>query len=245
MKYIYILLSLFILWIFLFGYVLAPNQILPDPSIALISLISLFKDYHFLGNIISSITAIYFPLIVAYFLLWTIRIFLINYKKLSGSLALSLKWISGIFPGILLGLFFIYWFPDSEVIKYVFMFIISLAFLIVKFEKSIKMVNSEFIDSAISLGTGKNVLSTRIYWKAVEPLIADSLVDIHFYLWSMIIVFEFIKGGLGLGTVLRMAMLYKDLAALFTSIIIMGLIILISKCIIKFIKNKYFFWSIN
>jgi ABC-type nitrate/sulfonate/bicarbonate transport system permease component len=245
MKYIYLLLVLFILWFLLFGYVFAPNQILPEPSIALLSLISSFKDYHLLVNIVSSFSAIFIPLIVAYFFLWTFRIILINYKKQFDSLALYIKWISSIFPGILLGLFLIYWFPDSEIIKYLFIFIISLAFLTDKFEKSIKTVNSEFIDSAISLGAGKNFLSNKIYWKSVEPFMADSLIDIHFYLWSILIVFEFIKGGFGLGAVLSKALLYKDLSALFTSVLIIGFIILISTFIIKFFRNKYFYWSID
>jgi ABC-type nitrate/sulfonate/bicarbonate transport system permease component len=245
MKFIYLLLSLFILWFIFFEYVFAPNQILPEPSIALLSLISLFNDYHLLVNIVSSFSAIFLPLIVAYFFLWTFRIILINYKKLFGSLTLSVKWISSTFPIILLGLFLIYWFPDSEIIKYVFIFIISLAFLTDEFEKGIKTVNSEFIDSSISLGAGKNFLATKIYWKSVETFMADSLIEIHFYLWSILIVFEFIKGGLGLGAVLSKALLYKDLAAFFTSVLIIGLIIFISTFIIKIFRNKYFYWSIN
>jgi ABC-type nitrate/sulfonate/bicarbonate transport system permease component len=244
-KYIYFLSGFFVLWIILFEFILPPNQILPRPSIAVISIISLFKDYQFLVNLISSISAIYFSLIVAGLFLLIFRRFLINNKNLFGYLTFSLEWISGIIPGILMGLFLIIWFPDSEFTKYIFIFFTSFTFLINKLENELKKMNSEFIDAAASLGGGKNFISDKVCWKVVEPALAESLKELHLYLWSMLIVFELIKGGPGLGTVLKTAIMYKDLAGLFSSIIIICLIIFVGATVIKYFKNKFFFWSFD
>ena len=244
-KYIYFLSGFFVLWIILFEFILPPNQILPRPSIAVVSIISLFRDYQFLINMLSSISAIYFSFIVAGLFLFIFRRYLINNKNLFGYLAFSLKWISGIIPGILMGLFLIFWFPDSEFIKYVFIFFTCFTYLVNKLENELKKVNSEFIDAAVSLGGGKDFISDKVCWKIVEPALAESLTALHFYLWSMLIVFEMIKGGSGLGTVLRTAILYKDLSGLFSSIIIICLIIFVGATVIKYFRNKFFFWSFD
>jgi ABC-type nitrate/sulfonate/bicarbonate transport system permease component len=244
-KYIYFLSVFFLLWIILFEFILSPNQILPRPSITLVSIFSLFKDYQFLINLLSSISAIYFSFIVACLFFWIFRRFLINNKNFFGYLSFFLKWITSIIPGILIGLFLIFWFPDSEIVKYIFVFLISITFLVNKLESELKKVNSEFIDAAVSLGGGQNFIIEKVCWKAVEPGIADSLNEIHFYLWSMLLVFEIIKGGSGIGSVLKMAIMYKDLAVLFSLIIIIGVIIFLGTIIIKYFRSKYIFWSLN
>ena len=104
---------------------------------------------------------------------------------------------------------------------------------------------SEYIDAVVSLGAGKNFISDKVTWKLIEPSLAESFIDLHFYLWSMLIWFEMIKGGSGLGTVLRTAILYKDLAGFFASVLIICLIIYISATIIKCFRNRFIFWSIN
>jgi ABC-type nitrate/sulfonate/bicarbonate transport system permease component len=106
-------------------------------------------------------------------------------------------------------------------------------------------VNNEFIDAAVSLGARKNFISDKICWKVIEPALAESLTELHFYLWSMLLMFELIKGGSGLGTVLRTAILYKDLAGFFASVLIICLIIFAGASIIKYFKNRFIFWSIS
>lgn len=244
-KYIYFLAGSFLLWIIIFEFILPPNHILPKPSIVVVSIISLFRDYQFLVNMLSSISAIYLSAIAAGLFIRVFRRYLINNKNLFGYLAFSLDWISGIVPGILMGLFLIIWLPDSEFSKYIFIFFACFTYLINKLEHELKKVKSEYIDAALSLGAGKNFISGKVCWKAVEPALAESLIELHFYLWSMLIWFEMIKGGYGLGTVLRTAILYKDLAGFFASILIICLIIFTGASLIKYFKNKFFFWSIS
>jgi ABC-type nitrate/sulfonate/bicarbonate transport system permease component len=244
-KYTYFLSGFVILWIILFEFVFPPNHFLPKPSIVVLSIISLFRDYQFLVNLLSSISAIYLSAIAAGLFLWLFRRYLINNKNIFGYIAFSLDWISGIVPGILIGLFLIVWLPDSEFSKYIFIFFACFTCLIKKLENELKNVKSEYIDVSVSLGAPKNFISDKVCWKAIEPALAESMTDLHFYLWSMLIVFEMINGGLGLGEVLRAAILYKDLAGLFASVLIICLIIFAGSTIIKYFKNKFIFWSIS
>jgi ABC-type nitrate/sulfonate/bicarbonate transport system permease component len=205
----------------------------------------MFHDYQFLFNLLSSIFAIYLSLIAAGLFIWLFKRYLINNKNLFGYLAFTLEWISGIVPGIMVGLLLVFWFPGSEFIKYIFIFFSAFTYFIYKLKNEVKRVNGEFIDAAVSLGAGKNFISDKVYWKAVEPVLSESLPELHLYLWSMLIVFELIKGGSGLGTVLRTAILYKDLAGLFASVLIVGFIIFVGALLIKYFKNKFVFWSIS
>ena len=244
-KYIYFLSGFFLSWIILFEFILPPNQVLPRPSIVVSSILLLFSDNQFLINMLSSISAIYFSLFIACLSLWIFRRNIINNKNLFGFLAFSLQWVSGIIPGILIGVFLIFWFPDSELTKYIFIFFASVTFLINKLENELKKVSSEFIDAAVSLGAGKNFISGKICWKIMEPAIAGSLNELHIYMWSLLIMFELIKGGSGIGGLLKTAILYKDLSGLFSYVIITTLIIFVGTTLIKYFKNKFIFWSID
>ena len=244
-KYTYFLSGFFLLWIILFEFVFPPNYFLPKPSIIVLSIISLFRDYQFLVNLLSSISAIYLPAIAACLFIWLFRRYLINNKNIFGYVVFSFDRISGIVPGILIGLFLIVWLPGSEFSKYIFIFFACFTCLSKKLENELKNVKSEYIDVSVSLGVPKNFISDKIYWKAIEPALSDSIVELHFYLWSMLIVFEMINGGIGLGAVLRIAVLYKDLAGLFASVLIICLIIFVGSAIVKYFKNKFIFWSIS
>jgi putative hydroxymethylpyrimidine transport system permease protein len=243
-KYIYFLLGLILIWIILFEFILPPNHVLPGPSITFISIFSLFKEYQFLNNMLSSISAIYLSSITAGLFIWIFKRYLFNSKNLVGFLKYPMKLISGILPGVFIGLFFIFWFPDSEYYKYVFIFFISSVYLLIKAENELKKVGSEFNDAIASLGIGKNLIFDKIYWKVIEPVLIESLVELHIFLWSILIVFEIIKGGSGIGTVLRNTLLNKDLAGLFASFLLISVIILVGDIIIKYFKNKFFSWSI-
>jgi ABC-type nitrate/sulfonate/bicarbonate transport system permease component len=144
-----------------------------------------------------------------------------------------------------MGLFLILWLPDSEFSKYIFLFFACFVFLHYKIEIELKKVNNEFIDAVVSLGAEDKFIFDKVRWKIIEPAVAESLSDLHFHLWSILIVFEFINGGSGLGAILRAASLFKDLAGLFVSVMIISLLILVGNTIMNYLKNKIIFWSIS
>jgi NitT/TauT family transport system permease protein len=244
-KYISILSGLLFIWILLSEFILSPNNILPKPSIVGLSIISLFRDYHFLANMLSSISAVYLSSIVACLFIWILRKYLFNGNKLLGYFAYFQKWLSGIVPGILFGLFLILWFPDSDNSKYIFIFFVCFINLYNTTEEELKKVNGEFIDAIASLGAERKIIFNKVCLKTIEPAIAESLPNLHFHLWSGLIVFEIIKGGPGLGSIVKTAVLFKDLAGLFASILFVSVLIWVGNSIIKYFMNKIFFWSVS
>jgi taurine transport system permease protein len=113
----------------------------------------------------------------------------------------------------------------------------------IKFQNESENVNEEYISSAQSLGVNENEITRFIVWKNILPRLTEHLFNLHFYLWSMLIIFEFIKGGLGLGLIFRQALEYKDLSAIFSAFLITGISIYFGTLILKYIGNKFVFWS--
>ncbi len=236
------LLTYFLLWIILFEFLLPPNNVLPKPSIVLLSFGDLRKDYELPVNYLSTITSIYVSLLAAYFLIRMLVIYLIKSGSRLPDFIFSLEWFSEFIPGIVIGMLLIYWFPDSEYIEFIFAFITAFASMMIKMQNEVLTVPKEYIYSAASLGINDNMISRYVKWKAVQPQLIKHIFTLHFYLWSMIIAFEFIKGGYGLGSVLRDALAYRDLSALFSTFVIIGLTIYIGGLVIRYLKNKFFSW---
>ncbi|MCL5028839.1 MAG: ABC transporter permease subunit [Bacteroidetes bacterium] len=238
-----LLILYFFLWIILFEFILPVNNILPKPSVVLLSFSALWNDYKLPVNFLSTVGAIYISLALAYIIVWSIKIYLIKSNHFISDFLLSLHWFSNFIPWIILGIFLIYWLPSSEYIKYIFVFLISFFFIIVHLKQELRNVKKEYIESAISLGADEKTISKKIIWKSIQPQLFNHLITLHFQLWSLAIIFEFISGGYGLGNIYRRALEYKDISAIFTITIITGITIFLGSQLIKYLKNKFYHWS--
>ena len=236
----YIISGYFILWVVLFEFIFPVNKILPKPSVVLLSLPDLFKVYHLGESILSSVSSVYLPLAFAWIVLWICKNILVGNNNYFTHFFNSFQWFSKYVPGIILSLLIVYWFPHTEYMKYIFIFLISFASLVMKLRETANSAPVEYIYSAMSLGY-KNV--KQIKWKHSEPELAEHSVNLHLYLWSMLLIFEYIKGGFGLGSVYRTALMFNDISGLFTSIIITGVIVWLGGMLLNFYRQKYFFWK--
>jgi ABC-type nitrate/sulfonate/bicarbonate transport system permease component len=242
-KIYYFLLSYLILWIILFEFVLPVNQVLPKPSIVIESFPDLWTDYNLSDNYLSTISVIYISLILAFFSVKILSPYLAEKDNFISAFINSLEWFSEFLPGIIIGLLLIFWFPESEFVEFIFAFATAFTSIMIKFQNESENLNEEYILSAQSLGLSENKISRLIIWKNVQPKLMQHLFNLHFYIWSMIIVFEFIKGGLGLGVIFRQALDYRDLSATFSVFLITGLSIYLGTILLKYIRNKFVFWS--
>lgn len=234
----------FMLWIFLFEFILPVNNILPKPSIVLESAGALWNDYNFLFNLLSTISSVYISLFAAFFL---IRFFLpaIGRNNQIFHFILSLEWFSHYVPGLVLGLFLIYWFPDSEFIEFIFAFLTAFLSLVIKINQSLKNVPDEYISSIRSLGAEDTFVTKNVVWKLIQPVLFKHLFQLHLYLWLILIAFEFIKGGLGIGVIFKEALFYRDLSTIFLSAFLSGIIIYLGTLLIRFLQKKFFNWRLS
>ncbi len=233
----------FILWILLFEFILPVNNILPKPSVVLLSFSALWNDYKLPLNFISTVFAIYFSMALAYFTVWLLRVYLIKSNHVISDFIFSLHWFGEFVPWIIIGIFLIYWLPSSEYVKYIFIFSTSFFSIITHLKKEMKNIKNEYIDSAVSLGANEKNIAKKIIWKGSQPKIFDHLRILNFQLWSLIIVFEYISNRNGLGIIYKHALEYKDLSALFTLLIITGISVYIGSKLILYLKNKFYHWS--
>ncbi len=241
--FFYILLSLFIAWIILFEFILPENNILPRPWTVLISIPALFEDYHFLANFFTTVSAIYLPGALAYLFVYVIREFVF---KESGILKRFIEFISyfTIFtPALLLAVLIVFWFPHSFYIEYIFSFVISIVWWIITIESSSKNRNENYLISFKSFGAEKAFLDKNILWEEIKPEVFNELFQYHLHLWALILIYEFIANGYGLGTIMRQTLSYHDLSALILMIVIIPVIIFAGHSLLNFLEDKFIFWE--
>lgn len=234
----------FIIWIILFEFILPANNILPKPSIVIQSFGALLNDYSLPYNFLNTISSVYLPIIIAYLLIHLLSYFFVSGKNLLTDLAHSFNWFSKFLPGILIGFLLVYWFPGSIIIEFVFAFITSFLSFIIFLQKIFNALPTEYINSARSLGVLEKRIRKEVIWKSLQPEIFGHIYELHLYIWSLIIAFEFIKGNYGLGNIFRQALLYKDLSAIFSMFIIVGVTVFVGKTIISYLNKKFAFWSL-
>jgi len=239
----YFLLVYLFLWIILFEFVFPVNRILPKPSIVVLSLGDLWHIYNFGLNYLSTLSIIIFSVFSAYFLVWLLRVPLAGESDITYGFITSAEWISNYIPGVIIGFLLIFWFPDFEFVDLIFAFSAALVSLVIKYKKEIKHVKPEYIDSMRSLGASEKFIAKKVIWKSIEPALFNHLIELNFYLWTVLVIFEYIKGTHGLGSVLRLTIQFSDLSAFFTSLIIIGVTIFFFVLLINLIKRKYFFWE--
>ncbi len=242
-KNIYYIASFFLIWIMLFEFLLPVNKILPKPSLVIDSFVDLFTLYKLHYHLLSSTGVIYVSILFAYLLiigigsnLYKTNSFIINFID-------SFEWYLKYIPGIVLALFLIMWFPGSELIEFIFAFLTSFFSLLIIFKKESKNVKEEYISAAKSLGADDKKIYKSVVLKCIQPAIIVQIKELHFYLWALLIAFEYIKGGIGVGSMMKDIIAYNDLSALFSTTIIISFVIGIGSSITDFIKERYFSWK--
>ncbi len=231
-----------LLWILLFEIILPVNNILPKPSIVLLSLSDLMQKYQLSWNYLSTILAIYLPMLVAYYLCKLLFPIILQ-KNVFSDIILSAEWFSRYIPGIILAMILIYWLPKSDVTKFIFAFLISFTPFMFRSKYMAENVGSEYSLALKSFGIGANMISRKVIWKAIQPNLLTHIIKQNIYLWASVILFEFMNLGFGIGTVLRKILQFRDLSALVMMFIIIGISIFLSTQFFKFIKNKFYFWE--
>ncbi|MBZ0199841.1 MAG: ABC transporter permease subunit, partial [Ignavibacteriaceae bacterium] len=209
----------FVLWVLLFEFILPANNILPKPSTVIESVGTLWSEYNLLYNLLSTIGAIYISIFLAYFV---VRFFVhvIGRDNHLFHFIFSLEGISRYIPGLVLGIFLIYWFPNSELVEFIFAFLTAFLSFTIKINDELRNIPDEYVNSIRSLGAEEFFIRKNIIWKILQPGIIKHAFLIHKFLWITLIAFEFIKGGFGIGVIFKKALQYNDLAVIFLTALI-------------------------
>lgn len=238
-----ILCTLFIVWIILFEFILPENNFLPKPDIVLLSIPALFDEYHLTANFFTTLSAVYLTALLAYLFVFIFRGIILKRTKPIQIFTGFVSKVSVFFPSFLLAVLFIFWFPDSFIIEYIFAFIISVLWWLIEIDSKAGFPYESYSLAFKSMGADDNFINRNIIWNEIKPGVFQNLGRFHLNLWAVILVFEYISNTYGLGSIIHQTLTYHDLSALFLIIIIIAAVITAGLLLLKFIDNKFIFWS--
>ncbi|NWF90490.1 MAG: hypothetical protein HXY50_13640 [Ignavibacteriaceae bacterium] len=236
-----IIIGLLLLWTILFELILPVNSVFPKPSIVMQSFNDLLNKYFLIWNFLSTVSAIYTSMFISVVFIWILFPHITGTNFLT-DIVMSLEWSSRYIPGIFLSMLFIYWFPKSEVTKFIFATLISFTSFSYRAKYLAENVPKELTSWLPSFEISSNQIKRNVVWKMIQPKLFDYLIKQNLYLWASVVIFEYMNLGLGVGTILRNILLYNDLSALVMMLILITIFIYSFSQLIKFIKNKYYFW---
>lgn len=236
------LFALLFVYIVLFEFILKANKVLPKPSLLADSFISIWKDYDLLFALIITTTVVYLAVIIGYGILFLIKNVLCRiYFSYPALLAASR--IFKYFPAFFYAVMFDYWFQGSYFAEFGFAIIAFVSLITVSFIESIKDVKEEYILFARELKLKDETVFSKVIWNYCRPSLYKTMKKYNFYLWVIILLFEYIANIEGLGRVYNQMLAFKDLAGLVAVALIMAVIIYASNKLIGYISSKLIHWK--
>ena len=237
-----ILFTFLFVYIILFEFALPPNDILPKPSLLLEALAALFTEYKILDKLFITVSAVYGGLILGGILLFITRNLLfkisLNFDKNLNKLN-----IFSFIPAFFYAVLFSFWFESSVLAEIGFAVIAVYFFFVKTYLKEISEVKPEYIESAKSLGFSDNKISGEVIWKSVLPGIFKKINSIHYYIWTGLIIYEFVGNNNGIGYIYNSIIEYKDLSALIGLAILLSILVLIGTLALNSINKKMINWE--
>jgi len=230
------------LYVILFEFIIPANKYFPKPSIIYDTFFDLLNDYNLMSSLILTGLVILSALLFSYLLIYLVRGNLMPFLEKYNNISEVLK-VFEVVPFIFIPIVLIFWVGASFLTEVIFVFVIAVAFWLFKVESLQKFVKQSYIDSAKSLNIPKSKIYKDIYWKSIEPQLIISFRKLNIYLWSVAILFEYIVGYFGVGSVYFQAYMYKDISAVFTLTIILSVIICIFDLFLLLIDKQIIFWS--
>jgi len=237
-----LILFFLLIWVVLFQFVFVQNNFLPKPLIVYNSFSDLVNIYQLPSNFFFSVGAIAFSLLISVILLYFLRYYLLTRNFIS-EILLSIYKLKYFIPVILIGIFFIFWFPHSIYAEYIFLTISSFIYLSGLMIKAKEGLENEYVIAAKSLGINNRKIYAEIEFKQLLPLLKDSFTTLHLNLWGLLIAYEYIQHTWGLGTIINNSIQYRDLSTLFSISLLICLTIISGNYILKFIFNRFIHWE--
>jgi NitT/TauT family transport system permease protein len=239
-KFIFALTLLFV-YIILFEFILPLNRVLPKPSILYESLIDVWNDYNLIFAMSITTSIVYFSLLISYFISRFISILLIKIEFEFPSVIEKVK-IFQYFPAFFFAIIFIFWFEDNIVYEFVFTLLFSSIALCIVHVNEVKSIKENYLLVAKNLGLSTNQIYSKVVLKSIQPKVFASMNKIHYQVWILVMIYEFIANINGFGGVYKDALSYSDFSGLFAIALIIALLIFIGNIGINFTYKKLFFW---
>ena len=236
------LFTLLFVYICLFEYILEANKVLPKPSLFFESFISIWKDYDLFFALIITTSVVYLAMIIGYGILFLLKNIL-STVYYSYPTVISASKVFKYFPAFFYAVMFDYWFQGSYFAEFLFA-IIAFSFLMMSlYIQETKNVKEEYLVFASGLRISDKTIFSRIIWNSNQAALFSAMKRYNFYLWVLILLFEYIANIEGLGRVYNQMLAYKDLSGLISVAVIIAVIIYSTNKLIEYFSNKLIHWK--
>jgi ABC-type nitrate/sulfonate/bicarbonate transport system permease component len=127
--------------------------------------------------------------------------------------------------------------------EFLFGFLAAAFLAMNKFFDQSKNIKEEYLLVARNLNLSQSDIYTKVYWKSALPALAKYYEQIHLSLWTLVLIYEFIDNTHGFGFIFRTALDYKDYTTLYTTAVILSLMIWFGNSVIRFVNKKIIYWG--
>ncbi len=234
--------SLFVLYLILFEFIIPKNKFIPQPTTFFESFLHLWSVYDLLFPLLSTASIVYLSIFISFLFVYYFRSLIIK-NVITYRSKLQVLNVFKYIPAFFIVLLFSLWFRDSFSAEIVFAILVSLVMIVKKINELILDVKKEYVIFAHQVNPNK--IFSEVYWKSILPKLFTYLYELQFYLWILILVYEFISESYGIGSIYKQALTYFDIGAVFSISITVSMIIWLSNFIIKLIEMKKIFWNIE
>ncbi len=218
----------FVSYYVFFDYLLPANKAFPKLSLIYESTFELFKHYNLFTGIAITSSVIYVTLSI-------VLLFIILFKNLNSFLLNFNSFIK--VPFFLIILLFSFWFGNVLWAEFLFAFIIILIHLSYK-GTSFKNKKVDQLLEFVKLNRFSVKVTNNINGQYAKGLLVTEMRKTHFYLWTFVLIYEFIIKTGGIGTVLDNTFNNYDLAGFISLSLMIYILIYLGDFLYVLIKNK-------
>lgn len=229
-------------YVILFEFILPLNKVIPKPTLLFESFLHIWRDYNLLFAFTSTATIIYLALVTSWVQIYIGVSRYLKYYVYIENILYSIRYLK-YFTIFFLIVLFNFWFSNSLVAEFFFSFMIAVFLTAKKLFEEAKKVNEEYILVARNLGLVPYDIYENVYWKASLPALSKYFKSVHYYLWGVVLIYEFISNSYGLGSIYRIAITYNDFTALFVLAIMISLLIWFGDSLIGLINKRTIHWT--
>lgn len=136
----------------------------------------------------------------------------------------------------------ILWLGIGELMKVMFLFFGIVFYLVPLVTNAVDQVRKEYLLVSKDLGLTAWETIRNVIWPAALPQIWDSIIVVNGIGWTYVVLAEIINAKNGLGYLINIAGRLQRSADVFAGLILITLVALLSDRVLRFIRNKYFFW---
>ena len=146
------------------------------------------------------------------------------------------------FTPFFFAILFVYWFHDSVLAEIFWALLYVIGYLCSVMYNQIQLTKNEYIDFARSLVIPKSKIYSSVVWKSCQSDISKTFPKLHFNLWILILVYEYISSS-GLGNIFKLVISYNDFSGLVVIGIILSVLIFLGNIFITHLNKKLVFWE--